>query len=124
MEVAFDGEWGTVCDDSWDIKDARVVCRMLGYANAIAAPTRAHFGQGNGTVLLDDVQCTGDENSIDECLHAGWGENNCNHGEDAGVICSGELKRDKEVKREGRDVWVRMEQLHDSSVHTASESWV
>ena len=91
VEIAFNGDWGTICDDDWDIKDAKVVCRMLGHSYAIAATHRAHFGQGNGTIWLDNVDCRGTESRIDECPHEGWQEHNCNHREDAGVICSGEL---------------------------------
>ncbi|XP_031557842.1 uncharacterized protein LOC116294384 [Actinia tenebrosa] len=87
VEIFHNGRWGTICDDNWDIDDARVVCRSLGLPDAIGATTLANFGQGSGEILLDEVQCRGNELSLSDCRRDGWGENNCGHGEDAGVVC-------------------------------------
>ena len=89
VEVFHNGAWGTVCDDGWDIQDALAVCRQLGYASAISAPPMANFGQGRGFIWLDNVNCLGNESSIDECPHPGWGIHDCHHGEDASVVCGG-----------------------------------
>ena len=88
VEVFYNGTWGTVCDDDWDINDAKVVCRQLGFGRAIKAFKSAAFGPGNGKIWMDDVTCTGNERSLTECSHNGWGIENCDHGEDAGVLCS------------------------------------
>ena len=91
VEVYYNGSWGTVCDDSWDIDDAQVVCRMLGYPGVVEAMSSAAFGQGEGEIILDDVVCQGSESSLAECSHSGYLVDNCGHNEDAGVRCLGEF---------------------------------
>ena len=81
-------EWGTVCDEGWDLDDAQVVCRQLGYGPPIAARYRAYYGQGSGQIWLDNLNCNGDESTIGECRHAGWGMHYCVHNEDAGLECA------------------------------------
>ncbi|XP_033025984.1 deleted in malignant brain tumors 1 protein-like [Lacerta agilis] len=88
VEVLHNGEWGTVCDDSWGIEEARVVCRQLGCAAAISAHREAYFGRGVGRIWLDELRCTGTESGLSQCPARAWGDNDCHHGEDAGVICS------------------------------------
>ena len=87
VEVYYNGEWGTVCDDDWGLEDAGVVCRQLGFTDAIRAVWGSYFGEGTGPVLLDEVACSGSEDRLVDCPHAGWGVQNCAHGEDAGVVC-------------------------------------
>ena len=89
VEVNYQGTWGTVCNDSsWDLNDAMVVCRMLGYSSVLAAHVK--YGQGSGTVWMSNLACTGNENNISECSHIGWGETSCSHSQDAGVTCGSE----------------------------------
>ena len=88
MEVYHDNQWGTVCDNSWDSRDAFVVCNELGLVKAIHETKKAKYGQGIGPVWLNNVQCTGGESSLFSCPHSGWGNvGSCTHGNDAGVKC-------------------------------------
>ncbi len=88
VEIFHDGQWGTVCDDSWDINDANVVCRQISYSAATTAWQSAHFGQGSGKIFMDDVECDGNEERLEDCDFSGWCTENCGHSEDASVTCT------------------------------------
>ena len=86
VEIYYDGEWGTVCDDYFEDIDAQVVCSQLGYSGGIAMDD-CDFGEGSGTIWLDTVQCDGSESEVGLCPHDEWGYHDCSHYEDVGVIC-------------------------------------
>ena len=84
VEVYHNGEWGTVCDDGWDLNDAQVVCRQLGFGPAIATKNK----ECRSKICLHNLNCTGSESTIEGCSHSGWRIQDCNHEESAGLVCA------------------------------------
>ncbi|XP_070555540.1 uncharacterized protein [Ptychodera flava] len=107
VEVFYSGSWGTVCDDDWNLNDADVVCRELGYPGAMIATGGRYpqdsgyhgvagpFGEGNGAIWLSEVGCLGNEGALAKCSHILGPHNDdgdyqhlpCRHTEDSGVYC-------------------------------------
>ena len=92
VEICFNDQWGTICDDNFGAAEAQVVCRQLNYTVNLqdSVPfTNAYFGSGLTAIHLDDLNCTGTERRLADCRHSGVGNHNCLHSEDAGVLCIG-----------------------------------
>ncbi|XP_034531825.1 lysyl oxidase homolog 3B isoform X1 [Notolabrus celidotus] len=90
VELFHKGEWGTICDDDFSITNANVLCRQLGFVSATGWTHSAKYGKGQGKIWLDNVLCSGGEKSIEFCRSRGWGNSDCTHDEDAGVVCKDE----------------------------------
>ncbi|XP_026970378.1 T-cell differentiation antigen CD6 isoform X9 [Sagmatias obliquidens] len=88
VEMLEHGQWGSVCDDTWDLDDAHVVCRQLSCGWAVQALPGLHFAPGQGRIHRDQVNCSGSETYLWDCLGLP-GNGYCGHKEDAGVVCSG-----------------------------------
>lgn len=111
VEVCYKGNWGTVCDDDFDEKDAAVVCYQLGFPRSGKAwRTFSHHninpllylgafvyprvenpfgvGEGQDNIFMDHVECSGQESLLADCNHRGWKMHNCFHSEDVGIRCN------------------------------------
>ena len=88
VEVFYQNIWGTICNGEWDMYDANVTCRQLGYKYAVRVLPDDEVPDGSGQIWLDDVSCTGSEQNLTSCSHKGWGNHDCDHDGDAGVECS------------------------------------
>ena len=87
MEIYLSSSWEAICFDGWDIHDAFVACRQLGYSGADAITRETGAGISSS---LKKVQCKGNENTLEDCDHDGWSVGNCGYGY-AGVTCTGML---------------------------------
>ena len=76
-----------MCADQWNKKDADVVCRQLGYNGASAVYQSSAIG--GDTFWMNNVQCSGNENSLLLCAHDGWKIHSCINRVIAGVVCIG-----------------------------------
>lgn len=86
------GSWGTICDEGWDKEDADVVCWQLGYPDAVSHKRLAEFGLGSGLIVITNVDCSGNENNLHDCMYSTQ-TTGCSHSEDAGVICRSKFKQ-------------------------------
>ncbi|KAK3719601.1 hypothetical protein QZH41_015736, partial [Actinostola sp. cb2023] len=88
VQIQYNWTWGAVCHHRWDIRDAHVFCRMLGY-KAAESPIQYIEGGTTTTVLMYGVSCSGEEKSIAECARLGLGNapSSCSYKDFAGVVC-------------------------------------
>ena len=91
LEVFHDGVWGTICDDLWTSLNAKVACAqmLLGPPQVSLYHRYKNFKELNiSKIWLDDIVCKGDEESLSDCEHKGWGTHNCGHHENVHLQCS------------------------------------
>ncbi|KAJ8032717.1 Neurotrypsin [Holothuria leucospilota] len=87
IEVLFNREWRTVCDDGWNLTKSNVVCRQLGYQAAVVTYRSGFFGEGSAFIRLDELECIGNESALLECKQENISGLDCNLRQDAGVLC-------------------------------------
>lgn len=91
VEVEYAGLWGTICNTSFDINDANVICRSMGYPGAESTHSMAPSGGEEGVVWLNNLSCRGNESNLVECPGIVWGAQSCFQSETAAVTCSGNV---------------------------------
>ena len=66
-------------------------CVLRTFGSTDAYKHSAFYGQGSGSIWLDDLRCNGNEERLLDCTARSIGSHNCGHHEDVGVVCSGTL---------------------------------
>lgn len=90
MEVENEGRWGTVCHDSWDMKDVAMVCWELGCGAAKHTPVGMLYlpvAEEDRPVFIQVALCNGTEEALAECEQVETFD--CGHDEDTGAVCEG-----------------------------------
>ncbi|XP_053388860.1 scavenger receptor cysteine-rich domain superfamily protein-like, partial [Mercenaria mercenaria] len=88
IEILTDGQWWTICSDSFDINAANVTCRMAGFRfwNATVLSDSV-FGLGSTYALIDNITCKGDEEDLASCKSSPWMKTTCRSNQVATVYC-------------------------------------
>ena len=87
VELCEHGEWGTICNAYWDDREARVVCRQLGYESDTAMALPGYPIHGVGPIHRAHITCEGNETTLLDCTYTPHPTQFCRHSDDAGVIC-------------------------------------
>ncbi|XP_051575774.1 T-cell differentiation antigen CD6-like isoform X2 [Myxocyprinus asiaticus] len=86
VELLQSGQWGTVCDDDFDMRSGNIVCAQLGCGRA---RKQTFLGAGRGPIHISKMKCNGSESNLWECnRNNSMPSNYCGHKEDAGLVCS------------------------------------
>ncbi|XP_077357962.1 neurotrypsin isoform X2 [Festucalex cinctus] len=88
VEVYLNGQWGAVCDSHWTDRDAGVVCRQVGLSDIGTALRHSQLASGSGLFHFERLGCRGDENSVSACRSRTFVTGDCNHGNEAAVLCA------------------------------------
>ncbi|XP_025102838.1 deleted in malignant brain tumors 1 protein-like [Pomacea canaliculata] len=88
LEILFHGIWSTVCDTGFGNEEAIVACKMLGFNSSQVVVVKSNFYEkGSGSILLDNVDCQGNESRLEQCEHSTYYNTGCQHDNDVGIIC-------------------------------------
>ncbi|XP_064388469.1 neurotrypsin-like [Halichondria panicea] len=92
LEVYYNGQWGTVCDDLFGPNDAVVACRQLGFSTYTRYGTVRTLGfsqpSSSTRTWLDNLRCSGTESRLINCPANPIGVEDCSHFEDIALICT------------------------------------
>lgn len=93
-QVLYQGDWHSICNREWDLDDADVICRQLGYPLATFALTDnselSNWTNKKTATFLDRLGCTGTEANLAECQMSYTTTVLCGNTEKAGIVCQSE----------------------------------
>eukprot|EP00057_Strongylocentrotus_purpuratus_P003863 XP_003727540.2 PREDICTED: galectin-3-binding protein isoform X2 [Strongylocentrotus purpuratus] len=114
VEVFHGGRWGSVCDQGFEMEDAKVVCRQWGYPAGVYSLRylESKYGQGRGPIMLSNVRCTGTEAKLTDCPADPWEQNQCTRDQEVGVMCRGTRTEQTKAARELYDMIEQLEEAY------------
>ena len=90
VEICLNRAWGTICNNSFSISDAAVVCRQLRYHfNRSQVIPTSNLSQASDPIFPDELACTGNENTVEDCGGSAPGLYTCTHAKDTAIRCIG-----------------------------------